>query len=115
MSAYKFWQDQIKHFPQKSRYTLGSKIDSVFLETLEYIFLGSIMPRERKLPYIERAVAKFDLLKFFLQIAWEIKSLDTKKYTMLAESLDTIGKMLGGWHKSLLVRQTPSVKKGPPR
>ena len=90
------------HFPKRSRYSLGSKIDQLFIETLELIFLGSIMPRGKKLPYIERAVAKFDLLKFFLQVAWEIKALDTKKYSSLMGPLSTIGKMLGGWHKNLL-------------
>lgn len=79
---------------------------------MEFIFLGSIMPREKKLPYIERAVAKFDLLKFFLQVAWETKSLDTNKYASLIESLSNIGRMLGGWHKNLLPQtQTPSKMK----
>jgi hypothetical protein len=41
------------------------------------------------------------LLKFFLQVAWEIKALDNKKYIRLSEKLDEIGKMLGGWLKSI--------------
>jgi len=47
------------------------------------------------------ASVKLDLLKFFLQIAWEIKSLDNKKYILLSERLNEIGKMLGGWIKAL--------------
>jgi len=104
----------LPHFPKRSRFTLGSKIDECFVETLEYIFLASITSREKKLPYLERGAARFDLLKFFLQIAWEIKALDSKKYALLAEPLSDIGKMLGGWQKSILVQtQTPSAKKGP--
>jgi len=96
MKAYKLWQDSFQHFPKKSRFTLGSKIDACFVETLEFIFLASITPREKKLPYLERAGAKFDLLKFFLQLAWEIKALDTNKYALLTEPLNSIGKMIGG-------------------
>jgi hypothetical protein len=40
-------------------------------------------------------------LGFFLQLSWEIKSLDSKKYIFLSEKLNEIGKMLGGWIKSL--------------
>ena len=42
-----------------------------------------------------------DLLKFFLQVAWEIESLDNKKYISLSEKMGDAGKMLGGWIKSL--------------
>lgn len=83
------------------------------METIEYVFIASMLPREKKLVYVERAVFKFDLLKFFLQLAWEIKSLDTNKYSNMTEPLANIGKMLGGWHKNLLSQtQTPSKEKG---
>lgn len=57
------------------------------------------------MPVLQKAAAKLDLLKFFLQIAWEIKSLDNKKYILLSEKLDEIGKMLGGWMKK--AQETP--------
>lgn len=104
MKAYKLWQDSLQHFPKTSRYTLGSKIDDCFVETIEFIFLASVTPREKKLLYIERGITKFDLLKFFLQLAWEVKALDTKKYAMLMEPLNSIGKMLGGWYKNCLAK-----------
>lgn len=42
------------------------------------------------------------MLKFFLRVAWEIKSLDNKKYIIISEHLEEIGKMLGGWQKQFL-------------
>ncbi len=38
-----------------------------------------------------------DMLKFFLQLGWEIKVLDNSKYVALSEPLDEVGRMLGGW------------------
>jgi hypothetical protein len=102
MTAYKSWHDYLRQFPKSSRYTLGSKIDAIFIDTIELIFFASSVSKEKKLPFIEKAVGKFDSLKFFLQISWEIKALDNKKYAALSETLSEIGKMLGGWHKSLL-------------
>ena len=37
-------------------------------------------------------------MKILLQVAWEIGSVDNKKYLMMSEPLNYIGKMLGGWY-----------------
>jgi len=34
-------------------------------------------------------------------IAWEIKTLDNKKFIILSEKFNEIGKMLGGWCRQL--------------
>ena len=98
---YKLWHEFLPNFSKTSRYTLGFKIDSYFLETLEAIFIASYLRREQKIPYLQKAIVKLDLLKFFLQISWEIKALDNKKYIALSEPLHEIGRMLGGWKKGL--------------
>ena len=72
------------------------------MEIAELIFTASRLNKNLKIPYIQKAVSKLDLLKFFLQISWEIKSLDNKKYIILSEHLEEIGKMLGGWQRQLL-------------
>jgi len=68
---------------------------------IEGIIKASISDRLEKLISLKNASVKLDLLKFFLQISWEIKSLNNKKYIKLSEKLDEIGRMLGGWIKSL--------------
>lgn len=92
----------IQHLPKKSRFTLGAKIDSTFIEVIELIFMAGLSSKEKKLPFLDKAVSKFDLLKFFLRISWEIKTLDNKKYITISEPLNGIGKMLGGWYRNLL-------------
>lgn len=89
------------NFSKDSRYTLGSKIDFLFLETIENILKAGQSDKLEKQIFLRRASVKLDMLKFFLQIAWEIKSLDDKKYIKISERLNEIGKMLGGWIKSL--------------
>jgi len=59
------------------------------------------MPREYKSSYVQKAIGKTDLIKFFLQICWEIKSLQNNKYIALSEPLNEVGKMLGGWYRQL--------------
>lgn len=43
-----------------------------------------------------------------LQIAWEIKALDNKKYIALSEHLNEVGRMLGGWNKQVR-RENPAL------
>ncbi len=101
VAAYKLWDEFKNHFPKKSKYTLGGKIDALFLEVVEILFTASYLQKEQKLPYLRKASIKLDSLKFFLQISWELKALDNKKYITLSEHLNEIGKMLGGWIKGL--------------
>lgn len=55
-----------------------------------------------KLSLVSQAIAKSDLLKFFLQIGWEHKMIDHKSYgALILLLLDEVGRMLGGWKKSL--------------
>src|SRR3989344_580656 len=74
--------------------------------------IASYLSKQAKLPYLQKAVAKLDLLKFFLQISWEIKAMDTKKYISLSEKLDEIGKMLGGWIREFSKKKSPAGKGG---
>lgn len=106
VTAYKLWHGFLPHIPKTSRYSLGIKIDNLFMETTECIFIASKLNKEQKLPFLQKASAKLDMLKFFLQIAWEIKSLDNKKYITLSEQLNEIGRMLGGWQRQFL-KQNP--------
>lgn len=99
--VYKLWHEFKDHIPKKSRYTLGAKIDSLFLAIVELLFTASYLPRLEKPPLLHKANSKLDVLKFFLQVAWELKALDNKKYITLSESLNEIGRMLGGWRKGL--------------
>ena len=108
VSAYKLWHEFLPHFPKISRYTLGEKIDSLFVEIVENIVVASYLSRQEKLPSIKQGLLKLDVLKFFLQIAWEIKALENKKYIALSEKLNEVGKMLGGWRKGL-ENKTPAV------
>lgn len=101
IAVYKLWNAAHNNIPKQSRFTLGAKIDAFFLDTIELLFIASYLGKEEKVPILRKASTKLDLLKFFLQIAWELRVLDTKIYTDLSQSLDEIGRMLGGWRRGL--------------
>lgn len=107
LTVYKTWYGYRDHFPKKSRYTLGDKIDTRFLNVLELISIATYQSKEEKLNTLNRAIMGIDVLKFLLRVAWELKILDDKKYTKLSEGIQEIGRQVGGWRKGLQTK-TPS-------
>jgi len=41
------------------------------------------------------------MLRVFLRLTLDVKAINQKKYITLQQALDEIGRMLGGWMKSL--------------
>jgi len=102
IDAYKLWQEYVTHFPKTAKYTLGGKIDTLFIEIIENLSVASFLSKEHKLPVVQKAIAKLDVLKVFLYLAWNVQALDNKKYVSISEALSEPGKMLGGWHNQLV-------------
>ena len=65
------------------------------------IITAGYLPHDQKMPVLQKASIKLDLLKILLRISSEIRCIDIKKYQHLAGYLIEIGKMLGGWIKSV--------------
>ena len=105
VEVYKIWHAHYSNFPRLSKFSLGAKIDSLFTDVIELIYLAGYAGLDQKYTFIVRAATKLDLLKFFMQIAWEIKCLDHRKYAALSIPLNQIGADIGGWQKFLQKKQ----------
>ena len=111
-SAYLLWYSYYQTLSKTQRYSLGQKIDNLFIEIIEAVATASFLSRSEKLPYVRRAIQKLDTLKILLMILWETKSLDNKKYIALSTPLDEIGRMLGGWNGQLIKQNSPNIRLG---
>ena len=96
-SAYILWHSYHDTLPKTQRYSLGNRIDKIFVELIEAVTTASFLSQETKLPYILLSIRKLDTLKIFLMILWETDTLEDGKYVILSLPLDVAGKMLGGW------------------
>lgn len=64
LEAYKLWHAFHNSFPRLSKFSLGSKIDSLFTDVIEDIYLAGYASGENKSGFVVRAATKLDLLKF---------------------------------------------------
>ena len=107
-TAYLLWHEYHNNISKTQRYSLGVKIDNLFIQTVEAVVSATFLPKLEKQPYVRLAIRKTDTIKVFLLILWESKFLDDKKYIALSEKLDEVGKMLGGWNGQLTKQNSPT-------
>jgi len=110
--VYLLWYGYYQTLPKLHRYSLGQRIDNLFVETIEAISIASFLSREEKHPWVRMAIRKTDTLKVLMLVLWETKSLDNKKYIALSVKMDEIGRMLGGWSGQLSKQNSPDKKSG---
>lgn len=106
--TYALWYSFLNVVPKTHRYSLGQRIDTLFIEALEAITVAAFLLPEEKLPYVKHAIRKVDTLKILLMLLWESKSLDTKKYLALSVKTDEVGRILGGWQGQLKKKTLPN-------
>jgi len=96
-----FWVDCYNKLPKTHRYSIGKRIDDLFVVAIEMIFTATFLKQEEKLPYVKVAIRKCDAIKFFILILFETNSLEQNTFIALSAPLTEVGKMLGGWHGQL--------------
>ncbi|MEK7569553.1 MAG: four helix bundle protein [Patescibacteria group bacterium] len=100
-SVYILWHSYHNILAKIHRYSLGERIDCLFVEIIEAISIATFLSKEEKLPWVRLARRKVDTIKILLMVLWETKSFDNKKYIVLSEKIEEVGKMLGGWQGQL--------------
>lgn len=106
---YKEFYICLKTFPKQDRYSLGQKSETVLMEILECLLTATGLPKAEKLPYLDKASGKLNLLRIYMRLAKDIKAMDNKKYIFFQDSVDEIGRMLGGWKKQTLGLQQSNL------
>jgi hypothetical protein len=108
-AVYILWYGYYQTLPKLHRHSLGQRIDTLLVETMETISTAGFLPPSEKLPYIRIAIRKVDTIRLLLMILWETKSIDDKKYIALSAQIEDVGKRLGGW-SGQIIKQNSSSK-----
>ena len=107
-TGYKLWHEYHELVPKTQKYTLGKRIDSLFIEALEATATAAFLSKTEKAPWIRMAIRKLDTMKILLLVLWESRSIDDKKYISLSTILNDGGKMLGGWYGQVIKQNSPA-------
>jgi four helix bundle protein len=89
----------IGRFPKDQRFVLGQQIEGTMLEIGQLIVhANKLRQKKEKLYEIDVALEK---LRFLIRLAKDLKMMPVSKYGHHCERIDEIGKLLGGWLKSV--------------
>lgn len=100
---YKTFHGYRNLVPKQDRFSVYERIENTIIDILELVLEASYSPKQKKSEILEQASIKLNIIRFFIRLMKESKSLDLKKYTFLQKIIDEIGRMLGGWIRSLKV------------
>lgn len=87
------------NFPKSQRFILGQRIENTAVNILEGIITAN--SEKKKLPYLFKVSVEIEKLRIFLRLSKDLAFLAFKRYEVLTAKLDEIGRMCGGWIKSL--------------
>lgn len=91
------YRDNVK---KQDRHTLWQRCGNITLDVLENLLWASQLSKLEKLPVLEKTSVKLNFLRVFLRLCKEVKVIDANKYIKWQETIDEIGRMLGGWIRS---------------
>ncbi len=97
---YRTFNEYRRLVPKSDRFTIYERSEGAILDMVECILEAGYSKSSDKVAILERASMKLNLLRFFVRLMKETRSIDTKKYTALQTHIDEIGRMLGGWIRS---------------
>jgi four helix bundle protein len=98
---YKTFHEYRRVVPKQDRFTIFERSESAILEVIECIMQASGESKKEKLPTLERASLKLNTLRVFVRLMKDVKAIDGKKYINIESAIDEIGRMLGGWIRSV--------------
>lgn len=98
---YKAFYEYAVHFPKRDRFGIGQRCENQILDLIELTIKAGKSRRENKQAILYRISLQLDTLKIFIRLMKDIKTIDLKKYTVIQGHINEIGKMLGGWIKSM--------------
>ena len=100
-ALYKLLSSLHGSIPKSQRYTLWQKCENLNITLLELLFESGAKKGKERLSILHQMSLKLDLLKVFIRLAKESKTIPLKKYVIIQSMLQEIGKMIGGWIKSV--------------
>lgn len=90
---------QLNKFPRDQKFLLGDRIETLLLDFMEQMVEAYYSREKREL--IEKGNLKLERLRYLLRLCYDFHLFSHRRYGIICENVDEIGRMLGGWKKSL--------------
>jgi four helix bundle protein len=90
---------RVRDFPRDTRFILGDRVLTNCYAILEGLIEARYTPKRGNILRVLNI--KLEKLRFQTRLCKDLKIISVKQYGKLCELLDEVGRMIGGWIKSL--------------
>ena len=91
---------KIEKFPRSHRHEVGDRLASNALDLLLNLVEAAYAVEKAEL--VKRAGARTNAVRYLLRMSKDLHLMSVDSYGFAAERLDEIGRMIGGWQKSVV-------------
>jgi len=97
---------KVEKFSRAYKFTVGERLSANGIDVLVLLVEAAYSARKEDL--LNEAIRKINSTRYLLRLAKDLKLLSTDSWTFAVEHLDEIGRMAGGWRKSLRASGKPA-------
>ncbi|TAK04956.1 four helix bundle protein [Patescibacteria group bacterium] len=90
-----------RSFAKSEKYALGERMEETLLNVLLGIIDAGQAKQEWKLTGIDAALRELEKTKILLRLASDLGQIQERRLISYQESLQKIGRMLGGWRRAI--------------
>ena len=87
------------NFSREHKFTIGQKIKDINLELLDWIIIAN--SKKDKQSALQEVNLRVEKLRIYVRLCFDLKIIGIEKYEVLSKYIDEIGRMIGGWMKSV--------------
>ena len=88
-------------FSKSEKYSLGQSLEESVLQSLQEIIEAGLQKLEWKVATIEKSLRWMERTKILMRLAKDLDQIRERDAIEIQESIQKIGRMLGGWKKSI--------------
>lgn len=88
-------------YPKTHKYLIADKIETQLLNTLDRLVEAYYQAPAKKKEILYNVNIELEKVRFLVRLSHDLRLLSPNQYKQISEKTNEIGKMIGGWQKSL--------------
>ena len=91
----------LNSLPRNYKFTIGDRVHNHLEDLLEMLIDANYTSADKKRPILIQVNVKLEKLRYYFRLGYDLGFYTSIKYADFAAKLDEIGRLTGGWIKSL--------------
>jgi len=95
---------RLEKLPRNQKFLIADRIENLIMDLLNTFIEAYYVPKDQKPPRLAKANLQIEQLRFLIRLCHDLQYYSHSAYGYISEKINEIGKMNGGWWRSLQVK-----------